>query len=213
MKKLLLIPFIFIASGVLAGGPIYHHKESEKQLEFENAYKDISTVKNASLTKSSATATYVTIAGSQTLTGFKNLKGTGTNDSAPAGYIGEYVSSKTANAFVPGASNTYYDILALVLTAGDWDVTALVYGNTGSSYTDVLLGISQTSGNSSAGLVIGDNRVEEVRAYATGGTGVLSIPNYRVSISATTTLYMKYLVLTSGSLFGAYGRISARRMR
>jgi hypothetical protein len=148
-----------------------------------------------------------------TFTGQLSGKGTPTNDSAAAGYIGEYLSSSTIGAFVPAVSNTYYDILSITLSPGDWDLTGVLYANTGSGYTDILLGISTTAGNSSAGLVTGDNRVEQLQSYVTNGIGSMSIPNYRASISTSTTYRLKFAVITSGSLFGANARFSARRMR
>lgn len=139
-------------------------------------------------------------------------KGTITNDNASSGYIGEYISSITAS-FTPGSSNTYYDMLSIQLTPGDWDITAVIYTNTGSSYTDILLGVSTNSGNTGTGLSAGVNRLEDVNTYVTSGIHSMSIPNYRVQPTAATTYYMKFLVLTSGSTFAATGRLTARRIR
>lgn len=62
MKKLLYF-LVFLPVLALAESPLYHHKEANKQLEFENVYKEITesnTKSSLNLSKSSATATYLT---------------------------------------------------------------------------------------------------------------------------------------------------------
>jgi hypothetical protein len=140
------------------------------------------------------------------------FQGTTTNNSAAAGYVGEYVSSAvTATNY--GATGVWGDLTSISLTAGDWDVTAVAFINVnGATMTYADTGISVTSGNSSTGLVFGDNYLE-INAVPTFNTGI-SIPAYRISIASTTTVYLKYRAgYSAGGPPTAAGRLSARRVR
>jgi hypothetical protein len=158
-------------------------------------------------------ATDQSIAGIKTFTGQLIGKGTATNDSASAGYIGEYISSVVGLTNAPTSGN-YGDLTSISLTAGDWDVTGIVHWDgSGSTATSYLGGISTTSGNSGTGLTVGDN---ESLVNPTAGFPINQvdniIPAYRVSIASTTTYYLKFrsvYVVTPV----AYGRLSARRVR
>lgn len=126
--------------------------------------------------------------------------------------VGEYVSSTTvANPNFPSTGN-WGDLLSISLTAGDWDITATfdAFAN-GATVTDALIGLSQTSGNSTTGLNAGDNRF--ATAGPTSNNHVsLYVPNYRLATSASTTVYLKYSAdfsVATPKIQGA--RISARR--
>lgn len=168
-----------------------------------------------------AAASFVMTEGTQTINGTKTFagqligKGTTTNDSPSAGYIGEVVES-VATANFP-TSQQFGDLTSLSLTAGDWLVSAVLSGtveNNSSKYYE--LGISTTSGNDATGLVQGSNRVTANPVYdATEATQQvpLVIPNYHVQLSGTTTYYMKYRHRYTGSASTARGRITAVRIR
>ncbi len=140
-------------------------------------------------------------------------KGTNTNDSAAAGYIGEYVVNRASNVNAP-TSTQYGDVTSISLTAGDWDVSGVVNVTPGSGVAIVyaLIGISITSGNSGAGLTFGDNQIDSVGPTATSDCG-LSIPNYRIQLTGTTTVYLKMQAQYSSGTPLFSGRISARRAR
>ncbi len=164
-------------------------------------------------------ASFVMTAGTQTLTGTITFsgqligKGTATNDSAAAGYIGEYTSGTQAVATNFPTTTEFGDGTSISLTAGDWDVSAVLDGIlNGATATSVTLGISTTTGNSTAGLTFGNNMISSEAPTATNNVG-LSIPGHRVSLSATTTVYLKV-----SSTYGAGNpqykcRLSARRVR
>lgn len=144
------------------------------------------------------------------------VKGTATNDDAAAGYVGEYVASLVSTPTNGPSSGAWGDLTHISLTAGDWDITAMVsFGTNGASITAApfYLGISTTSGNSNSGLTEGINRrglVIPTNTYYSGG----SIPNYRVSLSGSATYYLKiYCSTYTGGPPQATGRISARRIR
>jgi hypothetical protein len=140
-----------------------------------------------------------------------SILGTNTNDSASAGFVGEYVTSAvTSNTNFP-TSTQYGDLTSITLTAGDWDIW--VFGSpqeNGGTTTNVEVGFSSTSGNSSTGLTRGNTSC----IYAIG------TPNFppvfiqgRVSISGSTTYYFKYFATYTSTAPVMRGTISARRRR
>lgn len=144
-----------------------------------------------------------------------STRGTNTNDSASAGFKGEYISSTIASASaVSLTNNTYADVTSIDLTAGDWDVSAIVvFSGVGVTGTEFGGGIGTASGNSSTGTSFGDNFADTSNApTATANPGV-SIPTFRISLPSSSTRYLKGFALFSLGSVKAYGRISARRVR
>jgi len=142
------------------------------------------------------------------------IKGVTTTGDATALYLGEYIESILAAGALPASNNQYGDATSISLTAGDWDVTAIMNWNfAGVTNTSRKLGISTTSGNSATGLVAGSNLVTET--YGTADNNISTyIPSYRMSLASTTTVYMKELVAFSGGTPATLGaRLSARRVR
>lgn len=144
-----------------------------------------------------------------------SIKGTTTNDSAAAGYVGERVSSfQTAVNFPTTAE--YGDLTSISLTAGDWDVTGhgTASANSGT-WTSARLGISTTAGNDGTGLTQGDTY--SVGLWASSSTTPLTvplaIPMVRMSLTATTTVYLKYRAAYTAGNPNMNGRITARRVR
>lgn len=149
---------------------------------------------------------------SVTNTGGTLIRGTTTNDNAATGFVGEYVESVVAVTNFPTAGQ-YGDLTSISLTAGDWDVSAFISATAnGSTFTDWYIGISTTSGNSATGLVVGSNFSNSFGATAAYDSPQ-TIPGYRMSLSGTTTVYLKYRGGYSVATPKAAGRLSARRMR
>lgn len=144
-----------------------------------------------------------------------SITGTATNDSAAAGFVGQYIESVIPSATnVPGLTTAWGDATSLSLTAGDWDVTSILVpiGNA-ATFTRYQLGISITSGNSTTGLVQGSNQVDAVLPLSGTRGGFAAIPTYRVSLASTTPVYMKIESDYSAGTPQFTGRISARRVR
>ena len=141
----------------------------------------------------------------------KVIVGTTTNDSATAGYVGEFVSSSpTGYTVTASASN----MTTISLTAGDWDVSAQA-GSAGifAGTLSMRLCISSASAAftafNSGAFGQGD---QEFAVDATSGVGSAAIPPIRLSLASTTTVYM-VIARAGGSNFAASGIISARRVR
>ena len=147
-------------------------------------------------------------------TAFKNVsQGTTTNDSAGAGFLGEYMSQSIAYASrITGvASNTPVNIASLALTKGDWDVegVAVLSLNT-ASLTTADAGISTTGGALGAlGSYVQFNLNTTLMSYQF----FLPTPRTRISLAANTTVYLIGVGVYSAGNFDAFGFIRARRVR
>jgi hypothetical protein len=135
------------------------------------------------------------------------IVGTTTNNSAQAGSFGEYVDSSVTAATV-NTSKT--NVTTISLTAGDWDVSAVVETTNGGLNAYIGCSISQTS--AAFGPAEGKDYVWG-GLNVSAGIGFSSIPRLRVSLSGTTTIYLVSQVPTANITSGVAGYISARRMR
>jgi hypothetical protein len=149
-------------------------------------------------------------------TGGTALTGTNTNDAAAAGRVGEYISSTVASASAVSLTTaTTSNITSISLTAGDWDVSGEVgfTGNGATLQTYQLGSITQTSLSidQTGGMCAGVSP----RADTTGQTSInrIAVIGGRISLSATTTVYLTAQVGFSVSTLSAYGFIRARRVR
>lgn len=154
----------------------------------------------------------ITGAGVATFSGQLIGKGTATNDSASTGYIGEHISSVVSSLANMAATNTWGNITSISLTAGDWDVTGQAYYSTAGGGNVVLHGaISIYSGNTTTDHVNGQNvmTINETSGSAQMSLGI----SYRISISGTTTVYLKGKAVYAAGTQQAEGTIFARRVR
>lgn len=158
------------------------------------------------------TSTDQTITGVKTFSGQLIGKGTATNDSASAGFIGEYIAATASTTNYP-TSGTSADLTTLPLTAGDWDVSSMTYTTAnGASVTSVLQGIGTASGDDLSGITFGDNGAAAGIVSAANNLSI-SIPSYRISLTGNTTYHLKYRANFTVATPQAAGRISARRAR
>jgi hypothetical protein len=129
-----------------------------------------------------------------------------------AGEVGEQQRAIQTTFTNCAASGQYSDIASITLTAGVWDISSLAqYSINGATVTVVSSGIGTAPGNLSTGLVGGDNSTDgppPTSAYTTS----ISIPQYRVSPTTSTTYYLKSLCVFSAGSPQARGRISAVRI-
>ena len=139
--------------------------------------------------------------------------GTQTNDNATVGNVGEYVSSAVvANSSFPTTA-VWGDAAAISLTAGDWDVTGVVYMTiNGATMVYAAMGISQNAGSSATGLQLGTNWLFFLPPTATSDTSA-SIPAYRQLLASPTTIYLKILASYSVADPKYQCRLTARRIR
>lgn len=139
-------------------------------------------------------------------TGGVAVHGTGTNNNAAAGYVGEEAESiRTGGSPLTVTTVTPTTLVSLSLTAGDWDV----WGNVGSSATTTVV--------LAGGLSLVNNTLPALELYnqvnPTGATQCgINVPARRFSFAATTTVYLIIYVSGTGTISG-FGGIYARRRR
>lgn len=137
--------------------------------------------------------------------------------SAASGIVGELVQSNIAAGTAwPTTTGIYGDGTSISLTAGDWMITAML--NTvrgGSNVTIQNLGISTTTGNSSTGLVAGQNLATDTVDTLGAGTDAFTstVPSWNQNITSTTTYYLKVNATFAAAAPTYSARLSARRMR
>lgn len=193
---------------------IYYSVDRLNQLTSTFTY----TVSNASTTVCIDDPTFcVDIASNVVISGGQLIgKGTTTNDNAQAGYIGESTETVNSTSVAFPTTDELGDGASLSLTAGDWELTATMEADSnGATWSQTQIGISVTSGNSATGLTIGSNRLRF--SFGSTSTAVLrvplTIPMYRLTLSATTTVYLKVYSSYSAGSPTYRCRLSARRRR
>ena len=151
------------------------------------------------------------------LEGPTSIGGTITNDAASAGSVGEEVVGIQSTYTNYTTTATYQNITSITLTAGDWDLSSFfTYSSNGSTITaasNAIFVISTTTA-SAAGAIEGRN-IAYLPQAALLGTSLFSdaIPDYRVSISATTTYYLNTQATFTLGNPQYVGGLRARRMR
>ncbi len=179
-----------------------------------------------------AAAAFVMTQGTQTVVGATTFsgqligKGTTTNDTPTAGHIGEVLTVSTGrNSGITLANGTTNNICAsaVVLTPGDWDVSAF-YGINfppTTSYTSVIYGLNSTTATLPAASTIGNPSAGLVRsqwyisATVPGDDVTWHMPTYQVTVASGASLSLFRVLkaaFTISSAF-AYGYIQARRSR
>lgn len=146
----------------------------------------------------------------------QGIVGTTSNDNAATGNVGQYVQTVGADSAWSTGTGDYGDLGSISLTAGDWDVTgiSMFYNSNSAGLSASILGIGLVSGNSSSGLVYGQNTTYQTGVTSAGYTVTLDVPAYRISLATTTIVYLKGSLSYGGGTphIGGY-RISARRVR
>lgn len=133
--------------------------------------------------------------------------------SAPiAGVIGEIQSS---NVFTPGSgitNNVIEAVAQISLTPGDWDVDGVISVlYTSATVTELAGAISTTGSNNFPSSA--HTAYSGVNRTTSTFNNSVAIPRVRVSISATTTVYLNVRSLFSAGTASAFGHIYARRCR
>lgn len=130
----------------------------------------------------------------------------------PVSYRGEQISS-----FIPQASEitlstgVAQNITSINLTAGVWDISCLCLFRGSLTGLQLVSAISTTSA-SLTGAVFGDSATATPNMPTASSQQMLSIPQFRVVLSSTTTYYLIAQATFSAGTATAYGRLSAVRV-
>lgn len=145
------------------------------------------------------------------------ITGTTTNDSAAAGFIGEYISADVPSTSpVSLTTATPANVTSVSLTAGDWGCNGVVITKPAGSTTTSLFQawMSTTSAAVPTNLEPGSAWASVPVPLATaGGVNNINFGPSRFSLSGTTTVYLSTQVSFATSTMGAYGFIGCRRAR
>jgi hypothetical protein len=137
-----------------------------------------------------------------------DIVGVTTNSNANAGSVGEYVSNSATG--VSMSNGVVKNMTSISLTAGDWDVWGTVRMAPTGTMTVIAGSVSTTSATHSTG--IGFSQLN-LSGFTAGGTQATPISSTRVSISATTTVFLTgQSNFSSGTVTGE-GYMAARRIR
>ncbi len=181
---------------------------------------DISLVKiissNSAWCIGAGTATYSDIAMTTTASVTTTTQSGGAtrgiyNGVAPSsGFIGEQI--RGANLVGQALTSTVpLNITSISLTAGIWNVSGVIAysaGNTGAC-TSTFSSISTVSASNGTD---GDNAIWGPLPLAMVRGGGVSIPDYRLTLSTTTTVYLVADATITSDTVSAYGRICATRV-
>ena len=162
-----------------------------------------------------AAGSFTTLSASSLIepTSTQGIKGTTTNDNAPAGSDGEYSSVVVAQgAALPSNSSAATTICTLALSAGDFDVSGVVGSTVGGGPITTQVGWLNTSASQPA--VPGDGGIASSDGVASTSGFTMGIPTKRFSSAAPFTVYLVgVIVYTGGSGNSVFGAIRARRVR
>jgi hypothetical protein len=125
-----------------------------------------------------------------------------------AGMIGEQIRSfQTSPQSV--SNNTAMNITSISVTPGVWDISAV--GVLAGTITGTVSRISISATSATNGSE-GDNQVSFPTSPTTAADVCLTIPSFRVTLTATTTYYLVGFALFTVGTMTAIGRISATRV-
>lgn len=140
-----------------------------------------------------------------------DIPGTATNDNPSAGSIGEFVTAGIAiGSEITLSTGVQTNVVSISLTAGDWDVWGTAAFDTGGS-TVVAATIGSVS-TTSATLAAPSSGAYFNVAGNVSNT-IASTGTTRLSLSATTTVYLVAYSTFTVSTQKVYGGIFARRRR
>lgn len=116
--------------------------------------------------------------------------GTTSGTAIAAGYIGEQIQSRVST-FTNISTNAGAALTSITLTAGTWDITGVATYklNTGTSLTAIALTIATTSADI-AGQSKALNWSDSAAVPTAGADSTITVSNYRVNISSSTTFYL-----------------------
>ncbi len=139
--------------------------------------------------------------------------GTTTNNDAAAGFVGEFIEQEVTSP-VSLTSGVAANIASISLTAGDWDVWGTV--NLAPAGSTTVSGIKGSINTTSATHPSGTGKgavVDFNITFLTGFGQTTPVGQRRLSLSATTTVFLVMTASFAVSTATGTGYIAARRVR
>lgn len=156
------------------------------------------------------------VTGTLTPSQTNGIVGTTTNNNANAGSVGEFISATVPlGSPVALTTNVAANVTSISLTAGDWDVWGNIgTNNPGTTTIQNFQGVISTTSATIPTAPNGGAFVFSTIQYPAGSANnVWPVGMTRLSLSATTTVFLVTQVGFSASTLSAYGFIGARRRR
>lgn len=145
-----------------------------------------------------------------------NIVGATSGAAAAAGSQGEVISAiKAVGSPVSLTTATAANVTSVALTAGDWDVEANV-NFIGTSATTAAGGAFTVGISTTTATLPTDGSEVQLGVPAVTTTSFkdgISVSRKTITVSTTTTVYLVALGTFSAGTLGAYGAITARRVR
>lgn len=182
-----------------AGGDTYAGPQGNQGMFF--------TAGNTFLSALGATIFSGTSTGAQVL-------GTTLANNATTGNYGEFSATTTIVFANIASTGQFGNVVSFSLTAGDWDLSANVTLKlNGAVITDYEVAVSSFSANTTTDHVEGYNWTESAGFPIATANSTLSVPQYRVTLAGTTTMFLKCKGAFSVATPQALGTLIARRAR
>lgn len=181
------------------------------------AFSDLFLANGGIINWNAANMRIIHSAGALTVSGGNLIfPGTGTNDDAAAGIVGELIESEiTQGSAVSLTTGTTANVTSISLTAGDWDVWGSVWFNPAATTTITRYSgaISSSSATLPTAPGSGAYFVKQQASLAPNVQEGFPVGMRRISLSGTTTIYLVARATFADSTLSAYGYIGARRRR
>jgi hypothetical protein len=128
-----------------------------------------------------------------------------------AGFLGEQIrQTKAKGAAVALTSTVTSNITSVSLTTGIWDVSGIC-AMTGGAITGTIFEAAISTTSATLG-TIGDDDVQTPTMATATSDSTLTVPSLRISLAATTTVYLVANATYTVGAATAYGRLSATRV-
>ena len=178
----------------------------------DSTVKGVSNVANAAYPASNPSGYQTAGQVTASLGSYLPLQGVTNGADAPAGQIGEVISSNVASPGVTLTTAVVANVTSIALSAGDWDVQGEVWPVMSAAATIVVAAISATSGAAS---LPGINASRNTLSFTSPvlGSSAMPLRPCRVSLTAPATYYLIASVTFASGTCTAFGNILARRAR
>ena len=166
-------------------------------------------------TPAGAVFTTLSATGLLTVSSTAGIKGTTLTDSANAGSVGEYVTSTVLlGSAVALTTGVAINVTSISLTAGDWNVWGTVaFAPAGTTTVSAISGSISTTTGTMATVPGGGSSFTLATTLTTGAAQSHPVGMTRISVAATTTIFLVAQSSFAVSTNAAYGIINARRIR
>ena len=162
-----------------------------------------------------AAFTTLSASGLLTVSSTAGIAGTTLADSANAGSVGEYVTSTVLlGSAVALTTGVAINVTSISLTAGDWNVWGTVaFAPAGTTTVSAISGSISTTTGTMATVPGGGSSFTLATTLTTGAAQSHPVGMTRISVAATTTVFLVAQSSFAVSTNAAYGIINARRIR